>query len=143
MVGRSKRLRLPCSCLLDHCPHSVLYAHSFLPAANRHADKLTQPKMSGSPTIFLFPPPFHTTARGTCITRTVSSRTGNSISRLVGPITCFCKHSGGSKMTLFQIKNTHLYISRTSLIIDLSTSECSTVCLESHLLSLMASHSRP
>ena len=28
VVGRSKRLRLSCYCLLDHCPHSVLYAHS-------------------------------------------------------------------------------------------------------------------
>jgi hypothetical protein len=90
-----------------------------LPVVNRCADKLTQQKMSGSPTTSLFPLPCHTTARGTCMTRTVSSRTGNSISRLVGPITRFCEHSGSSEMTPFQIKNTLRYISRTSPIIDL------------------------
>ena len=103
-------------------PFCIVRAFSFLPSlavANRHADKLTQQKMSGSPTTSLFPLPCHMTARGTCMTRTVLSRTGNSISRLVGPITRCCEYSGSSEMTPFQIKNTLRYISRTSPVIHI------------------------
>jgi OPT family oligopeptide transporter len=41
VVGRSKCLRLYCPCVLDHCPHSVLYVHSRFSlffVANRGAD---------------------------------------------------------------------------------------------------------
>ena len=86
MVGRSKRLRLCRYRVLDHCPHSVLYVNSHPSVATRGTDKLTQLKMCGTPTTFLYPLPGHTTAGGTYTTRIVSSRTGNLISRLVGPI---------------------------------------------------------